>query len=385
MLRISANNKYVYERWKTIVTQMIEKDPGSPKINRLRVIHLYECELNLFIGFYFRKLSQHLEDKNLLNPGTYGSRPNRRAIDPIIIDVTQTEIAMVKRRPLIKCNNNLKQCFDRLMSHLVQLNQQSYGLPSNIAKILGDFLQQAIYIIETAMGISERSYSHTREHGVFVTGQGSVVSMYSCLTMISRIIDAHMQRSHGAKYSDPTGSLRDIIIRVLGFVDDNNISNTGEKYETIQNILKKTQNDAQFWNDLITSSGARFELTKCFTQIIQFEFTMSGAPVVAPPTPDQTFIIKDCILNFDFRIKPISPYDTYSSLGTLQGISEKQEDQVNILMKKATAHNRALLHSTATRGQAWIHHKMCFIPSIGYPLPVCHISNKKLHLDDPQE
>ena len=108
---------------------MIEKDPGSPKINRLRVIHLYECELNLFIGLYFRKLSQHLEDNNLLNPGTYGGRPNRRAIDPVIIDVTQTEIAMVTRRPLIKCNNDLKQCFDRLMSHLVQLNQQSYGLP----------------------------------------------------------------------------------------------------------------------------------------------------------------------------------------------------------------------------------------------------------------
>ena len=57
--------------------------------------------------------------------------------------------------------------------------------------------------------------------------------MYSCLTMMSRIIDAHMKRSHGAKYSDPTGSLCDLIIRVLGFVDDNNISNTGEKYETI--------------------------------------------------------------------------------------------------------------------------------------------------------
>ena len=190
------------------------------------------------------------------------------------------------------------------------------------------------------MGISERSYSHTREHGVFGTGQGSVMSMYSCLTMMSRIIDAHMERSHGAKYSDPTGSLRDIIIRVLGFVDDNNISNTGEKYKTIRDILKKTQTDAQFWNDLITSSGARLELTKCFTQIIQFEFTLSGAPVVAPPTPEQTFIIKDRILNnFDYRIKPISPYDTYSSLGTLQGISEKQEEQVKVLMKKATAHN----------------------------------------------
>ena len=140
---------------------------------------------------------------------------------------------MVTQRPLIKCNNDLKQCFDRLMSHLVQLNQQSYGLPSNIAKILGDFLQQAIYKIKTAMGVSDRSYSHTRESGVFGTGQGSVMSMYSCLMQMSCIIHAHMKRSHGAKYLDPTGSLCDIIIRVLGFVDDNNISNTGEKYETI--------------------------------------------------------------------------------------------------------------------------------------------------------
>ena len=212
------------------------------------------------------------------------------------------------------------------------------------------------------MGISNRSYSHTREKGVFGTGQGSVMSMYSCLMQMSCIINAHMKRSHGAKYLDPTGSLQDLIIRIFRFVDNNNISNTGEKYKSIRAILKKTQNDAQFWNNLITSSGARLKLTKCFTQIIQFEFTMSGASVIVAPEPGLNFTITDRILNFDFPIEPISPYDTHSSLGTVQGISEKQEDQVEILMKKASAHNRALLHSTAAQGQAWIHHKMCFIP-----------------------
>ena len=43
-----------------------------------------------------------------------------------------------------------------------------------------------------------------------------------------------------------TGSLWDLIICILGFVNDNNLSNTSEKYETIQDILKKTQDDAQF-------------------------------------------------------------------------------------------------------------------------------------------
>ena len=86
---------------------MIEKDPGCPKINRLRVIHLYECDLNLMLGISFRKLQQHCEDNNMLNDACYGGRPNRRAIDPVLIDMTQTEIVKVTRRPLVRLQNDL--------------------------------------------------------------------------------------------------------------------------------------------------------------------------------------------------------------------------------------------------------------------------------------
>lgn len=34
-------------------------------------------------------------------------------------------------------------------------------------------------------------------------------------------------------------------IAILSFVDDCNISNTGEKYEIIKEILQRTQSDAQ--------------------------------------------------------------------------------------------------------------------------------------------
>ena len=88
MLDIAAKNKYVYARWKRIITQMIEKDPGCPKLYRLRVIYLYECDINLLIGLYFQNLQQHIEDRKLLNQGCYGGRPNQRAIDPVVVDVT---------------------------------------------------------------------------------------------------------------------------------------------------------------------------------------------------------------------------------------------------------------------------------------------------------
>ena len=56
---------------------MIEKDLGSAKIYQLRVIHLYECDLNLLLGFYMQEMDQHCEDNYLLNKGSYGERPGR--------------------------------------------------------------------------------------------------------------------------------------------------------------------------------------------------------------------------------------------------------------------------------------------------------------------
>ena len=71
MLQIAAKNQYMYTRWRNILTCMIEKDLGSAKIHRLRVIHLYKCDLNLLLGLYMREMDQYCEDNHLLNKGSY--------------------------------------------------------------------------------------------------------------------------------------------------------------------------------------------------------------------------------------------------------------------------------------------------------------------------
>ena len=75
MLQIAAKNKHVYTQWRNILTCMIEKDLGSAKIHRLRVIHLYKCNLNLLLGLYIREMGQHCKDNYLLNKGSYGGQP----------------------------------------------------------------------------------------------------------------------------------------------------------------------------------------------------------------------------------------------------------------------------------------------------------------------
>jgi hypothetical protein len=81
VLRIGAS----LQRWQHSIATMIEKVPGNPKINKLRVIHLYEANYNLLLKIiWVQRLVWHAHDENRLNKGQAGSCPGRNAIDVVI-------------------------------------------------------------------------------------------------------------------------------------------------------------------------------------------------------------------------------------------------------------------------------------------------------------
>jgi hypothetical protein len=378
MLQTAYDNEHVFKRWEYILTCMLGKDTGIPRIHRLRVIHLYECDLNLQFSIFFRELDQHCEDTYLINKGVYGCRPNRRAIDPVFVDVTQTEMAMVTRKPLVKFNNDATACFDRILVHLLNLCLRSYGMPKKLAKILGDLLKVARYAIKTGIGISEETYSHSDESPAFGSGQGSGASAQGWGKLVSVLFDIHDMYGHGSKYADPW-KLYSAIIGMLGFVDDNNITNTGEEGESVNDIIIRTQHDAQLWNDLLRATGGALNLDKCFAQVLAFQFGLNGAPVIAPADPKLTIKIQDRLYNKEVEIKPISPYKTYRSLGTEQGTSKNQKKQHLLLMNTSGKHNRKLSCSAMSAKCAWVHYTAVFQSSVGYPLSMCHLSTHQLH------
>jgi hypothetical protein len=50
LINYATKHRYTFERWKTIVNVMIQKEPGNSKIHHLRVIHIYEADFNLLIA-----------------------------------------------------------------------------------------------------------------------------------------------------------------------------------------------------------------------------------------------------------------------------------------------------------------------------------------------
>jgi hypothetical protein len=57
----------VLERWCNAVNIMIEKDLGQPKITRLRIIHLFEADLNFFLKLQWgSRLVRRADTNNLI-------------------------------------------------------------------------------------------------------------------------------------------------------------------------------------------------------------------------------------------------------------------------------------------------------------------------------
>ena len=69
---------YSYEKWKSIVNTMLEKDKGIPKMHRLRVIHLYEADYNLILGIKWWQVLHLAASQGLINKGCYGSHLGKK-------------------------------------------------------------------------------------------------------------------------------------------------------------------------------------------------------------------------------------------------------------------------------------------------------------------
>ena len=172
-------------------------------------------------------MDKHCEDNYLLNNGSYGGRPGRRSIDPVIVDVTQVEIVMITRQILVRFNIDSTACFNRIMPYILYLCLRLYQMPVEFTGLLGDLPRYAKYAIKTANGVSKDTYNHSSASPVFGLGQGSTVSATGWRKIVSIALDMHDKQRYGSQYSDPQVTFK-TIVGMLGFVDNNNISNTGE-------------------------------------------------------------------------------------------------------------------------------------------------------------
>ena len=74
---------------------MIYKEQGNVKINRLRVIHIYEADYNFLIGAVWREAIQHAQELGKINQGQYGGCPGRDCTSVTYLEELRRDISIL--------------------------------------------------------------------------------------------------------------------------------------------------------------------------------------------------------------------------------------------------------------------------------------------------
>lgn len=380
LMNLAITHKYAFERWMTVATVMLRKDLDNTKIHRLRVIHLYEADLNLLLGVKWRKLVHHCIDNSLLNQWQFGGLPGREAITPAFLEELQWEITRTSRRSLARMDFDASSCYDRIIPSISSLVSRSLGQHQSLVCVHARFLHQAKYYLKTKLGISEEYFQHCKISPIYGTGQGSANSPVGWAFISSKLFDIVEQHAHGATFWSPCKEHK-IRVCVVGFVDDTNscVNDFCAPTQDPFHIHQLATDDAQLWNDLLSTTGGALEVPKCKLLLAHYAFTATGAPILTHTAPDVMPIhVTPTPGSQPLRLEYPSPFDARKTLGCWKGPSGNQNKALVAITKNAKQRAELVAASPLTPPYARKYYEAVFWSSVTYSFCVNFIPKAKL-------
>ncbi len=373
MLNYALERGYAYQRWCTVFNTILFKDVDNVRIHRTRVIHIYETDYNLMLGIKWRIALYQAEALRELNDGQYGLRPRRNAVDPVFIEELQFEISRASQKMLVQTNYDATSCYDRIIPNMAMLVSRKYGVPKVITQSNACTLEMAEYRTRTALGVSPTGYSHSGDHPICGTGQGSGNSPMIWCFLSSVLFDCYDELAYSATYCHPDRSHR-MKLGMVGFVDDSNGQTNDflhtESDRTLPTTIHKLRHNAQAWSDLLGASGGALELSKCSCHLLHWKFGEHGNPVLVSTRPSLNYPVKvtDPLTHAEHGLTFLSPYTAQKTLGHYKEPAGTQREQYRSLWQKSDKKTDFIWKCHLTPKEAWTYYCACYLPSIVYPL-----------------
>jgi hypothetical protein len=101
------------------------------------------ADYNLALGVKWRQAIHRAEELNLLNDGQYGSRTNRKAQDPVLLEELQFDLSRVTRKTLVQTSYDAASCYDRIPPSLAMLASRKFGMDLTVTFVDTKTLERA--------------------------------------------------------------------------------------------------------------------------------------------------------------------------------------------------------------------------------------------------
>jgi hypothetical protein len=281
---------------------MMEKIPGVPKINKLRIIQLLKADLNQIMWSAFARNISKLAQETLgiISEQQYG-RSHQTCLTPVLKKLLTVQLLIQKNTNGIVLDNDTKGCYDRIVSGIALAALRRIGYSKNSVRMLGLLWAQLEHHVVTGSGVSDTSYKSNMDKLLYGIGQEICSSPivwallnqviltalgeeFDCISLMS--VDGTTTDTH------PWDSFMDDITTVA--TDDNHnlepiLSSVRGIAQEEESLVARMEDILQFFLDLLQLTSGNLAPEKCAWYLIGHRWN-KGVPTLVQIEPQHRSI-----------------------------------------------------------------------------------------------
>jgi hypothetical protein len=377
LMSLAIQHCHTFHRWQVVHNFLIEKIPGIPRIDKLRVIHLYEADWSLIQKFFVAHKLNNLAAKQKTIPKEQaGGRPGRSAIELAACRVFMFETMRLQRLSGAVLYNDAKACYDRVIENLSNLALMKQGLPLQLAKLHSQTFQQIHYYIKHRLGIGNTPHSHRNPKPVYGVGQGSTDAPARWGFVCDPLLEIYKDLTSDAIIKSPLSTIQ-TNYKIAGFVDDTTTLQI-KHFTAMAYIILFLQHDTQMWEKLLHTSGGKLEIQKCVFALFEWTCDNWGRPTLKN-TKTNSLHIRDSHTRQIATIPQMETSSAYKYVGVYIAPDGNMSAQIKDLQAKCDDISSILSNTYFNATDANQGYTTVFTPSIKYALPVTSIPPTKLN------
>lgn len=370
--RIRLNTGITPTAYKRATDLLLLKQPNDFRPHRMRLITLQHAASNHDFKYIGKQINKIGEEKELFSECQYGSRNKKSAAIQALNKSLLIDISRVKKRSLTIIANDAKSCYDRIILWVLYFTMRKFGMSHAIAKTSIETIQDMEHYVSTVHGLSEKHYGGrgTLPNGV-LQGNGFAAQAWAAISSI--LFNIYEKEGFGAEISSATEDKK-IKLAGMAFVDDTDLMDMERDTESIQELIQRTQDGLDLWNQLIEVTGGALEPRKTDWCIVRYKKTKGKWKA---SSMDEKLTLEDEGNKQRIELKRLQHDEARRTLGIWQSGDGGQQKQKDILIESIRHYGSQIKISGLSRREREIGLQSTITRTVVYGAPATSLNKEQ--------